>query len=310
MSKGFTFEKNLPHQKAGVDALMSMFVGAEPQQSEDQIVRLQANPVLSITDPQYYANIKSVQEFNGIEHKKEHYNAKSNVIDISMETGTGKTYTYTKSMYDLNKAFGINKFIVIVPTLSIKAGTVNFLKSDALKEHFRDDYERELKTYVVESQKGSGKKNSKSFMPQAVHDFVEANNFNKKHIHVLVINSGMINSKSLVDTYDTGLLGNKFDTPINAISAVKPFIIIDEPHKFPTAKKTWDNISKLNAQFIIRYGATFNEEYENLVYRLTAVDAFNNDLVKGINVYIEDVVGDDFANLKLTKSTTKESTLS
>jgi type III restriction enzyme len=66
----------------------------------------------------------------------------------------------------------------------------------------------------------------------AVHDFVEANNFNKKHIHVLVINSGMINSKSLVDIYDTGLLGNKFDTPIDAISAIKPFIIIDEPHKF------------------------------------------------------------------------------
>ena len=307
MSKGFTFEKNLPHQKAGVDALMSMFVGAEPQQSVDPIVRLRANPVLSITDPQYYANIKTVQEFNGIEHKREHYNAKSNVIDISMETGTGKTYTYAKSMYDLNKAFGINKFIVIVPTLSIKAGTVNFLKSDALKEHFRDDYERELKTYVVESQKSSSK-NTKSFMPQAVHDFVEANNFNKKHIHVLIINSGMINSKSLVETYDTGLLDNKFDTPIDAISAVRPFIIIDEPHKFPTAKKTWENISKLNAQYIIRFGATFNEDYENLVYRLTAVDAFNNDLVKGINAFIEDVVGDDFANLKLTKTTAKEAT--
>ncbi len=70
-----------------------------------------------------------------------------------METGTGKTYTYTKTIFDLNKSFGINKFIIIVPTLSIKAGTVNFLKSDALKEHFRDDYEREIKTYVVESQK-------------------------------------------------------------------------------------------------------------------------------------------------------------
>lgn len=308
MSKGFTFEKNLPHQKAGVDALMSMFFGAEPQQADDPIVRLRANPVLSITTPQYYANIKTVQEFNEIEHKREHYNAKSNVIDISMETGTGKTYTYTKSMYDLNKAFGINKFIVIVPTLSIKAGTVNFLKSNALKEHFRDDYERELKTYVVESQKGSSKKNTKSFMPQAVHDFVEANNFNKKHIHVLIINSGMINSKSLVETYDTGLIDNKFDTPIDAISAVRPFIIIDEPHKFPTAKKTWENISKLNAQYIIRFGATFDEKYENLVYRLTAVDAFNNDLVKGINAFIEDVVGDDFANLKLTKSMANEAT--
>jgi type III restriction enzyme len=309
MSKGFTFEKNLPHQKAGVDALMSMFVGAEPQQSDDTSVRLRANPVCSITAQQYYANIKSVQEFNGIDHIPTHYNTNSTVIDISMETGTGKTYTYTKSMFDLNKAFGITKFIVIVPTLSIKAGTVNFLKSNALKEHFRDDYERELKTYVVESQKGSGKKNAKSFMPQAIHDFVEANNFNKRLIHVLVINSGMINSPSLVEIYDTGLLDNKFNIPIEAISAVKPFVIVDEPHKFPKGKKTWENINKFNAQYLIRYGATFNEEYENLVYRLTAVDAFNDDLVKGIDAYIEDMVGDDVASLKLIKSTTNEATL-
>jgi type III restriction enzyme len=308
MSKGFTFEKNLPHQKAGVDALMSMFVGAHPHNSDDQSLNLQANPVVSITTPQYYANIKSVHDFNDIEHTTDHYNEKSNVIDISMETGTGKTYTYTKSMFDLNKAFGINKFIVIVPTLSIKAGTVNFLKSDALKEHFRDDYEREIKTYVVESQKGSAKKSSKSFMPQAIHDFVEANSFNKKYIHVLVINSGMINSPSLIETYDIGLLSNKFNRPIDAISAVRPFVIIDEPHKFPKGKKTWDNINKFNAQYLIRYGATFNEEYENLVYRLTAVDAFNNDLVKGIDAYIEDMVGDDVANLKLLKSTTIEAT--
>lgn len=285
MSKGFTFEKNLPHQKAGVDSVMNVFVSAIPHQTDHVAIRLLANPELNLSEQQYYNNIKNVQEFNGIEHSKDNYDAKSNVIDVSMETGTGKTYTYTKTIFDLNKSFGINKFIIIVPTLSIKAGTVNFLKSDALKEHFRDDYGRELKTYVVESQKSSGK-NTKSYMPQAIHDFVEASNFNKKYIHVLVINSGMINSKSLTDTYDVGLLDNQFDTPFAALSAVKPFIIIDEPHKFPTGKKTWENIEKFNAQYIIRYGATFSEGYKNLVYRLTAVDAFNEDLVKGIDAYI------------------------
>ncbi|MCX9594243.1 type III restriction-modification system endonuclease, partial [Vibrio cholerae] len=83
---------------------------------------------------------------------------------------------------------------------------------------------------------------------------------------------------------------------------------IDEPHKFPKAKTTWNNIEKFNAQSIIRYGATFNEEYENLVYRLTAVDAFNDDLVKGINTFIEEMVGDDVASLTLKKSTTTEAT--
>lgn len=304
MSKGFTFEKNLPHQRAGVDAVLNMFIGAELQIDDDQSVQRSANPELIITKPQKRSNIKAIQEFNGIEHSKEHYNENSNVIDVSMETGTGKTYTYTKTMFELNKAFGINKFIVIVPTLSIKAGTVNFLKSDALKEHFRET-ERELKTYVVESKKSS-KKNTKKFMPQAIHDFVEANNYNKKYIHVMVINSGMVNSPSLTEDYDRGLLNSKFRTPIEAIAAVKPFVIIDEPHKFPKAKTTWNNIEKFNAQSIIRYGATFNEDYENLVYRLTAVDAFNDDLVKGINTFIEELVGDDVASLTLKKSTTKE----
>ncbi|HEQ3432221.1 TPA: type III restriction-modification system endonuclease [Vibrio cholerae] len=307
MSKGFTFEKNLPHQQTGVDAVTTVFLGAEPKQSNDATMRILANPELELSDAQYYSNIKMVHEYNRIDHIPEHYNTKSNIIDVSMETGTGKTYTYTKTMFDLNKSFGINKFIVVVPTLSIKAGTVNFLKSDALKEHFRDDYEREIKTYVVESQKSSGK-NTKTYMPQAIHDFVEASNFNKSYIHVLIINSGMINSKSLTETYDVGLLDNQFDTPFAAISAVKPFIIIDEPHKFPTARKTWENIEKFNAQYVIRYGATFNNDYKNLVYRLTAVDAFNDDLVKGIDAYIEDVVGDDNASLKFIKSDGKEAT--
>ena len=301
---GFTFEKKLPHQEAGINAVMSLFVGAEPVTATDITTRLLANPELQISDPQYYANIKAVQDYNGIEHTKAHYDC-SNIIDISMETGTGKTYTYAKTMYDLNKAFGLNKFIVIVPTLSIKAGTVNFLKSDALKEHFRDDYEREIKTYVVESKKGS--KKTKAYMPQSIHDFVNANSVSKKYIHVLIINSGMINSPSLQeDKYDTGLFNNQFDCPVDALKAVKPIIIVDEPHKFPTAKKTWENIERIQAQYIIRYGATFNDDYKNLVYRLTAVDAFNDDLVKGINAYIEDVVGDDTANLKLKSVDGKE----
>lgn len=304
---GFTFEKNLPHQEAGINAVMSLFVGAEPVSATDTTTKLLANPELQISDPQYYANIKAVQDFNGIEHTKAYYDC-SNIIDVSMETGTGKTYTYAKTMYDLNKAFGLNKFIVIVPTLSIKAGTVNFLKSEALKEHFRDDYEREIKTYVVESKK-SAKKSAKISMPQSIYDFVNANSVSKKYIHVLIINSGMINSDSLQkDKYDTGLFNNQYDCPVDALKAVKPIIIVDEPHKFPIRDdaKTWTNISRIDAQYIIRYGATFNDDYKNLIYRLTAVDAFNDDLVKGINAYIEDVVGDDTANLKLKKINGKE----
>lgn len=306
MNKGFTFEKNLPHQQAGVDAVLKLFIGAESHPEDDQRISLLSNPNILITKNKFRSNIKAIHASNGIEHSTKHYNEDSNVIDVLMETGTGKTYTYTKTMFELNNALGLNKFIIIVPTLSIKAGTVNFLKSDALKDHFRET-ERELKVYVVES-KTSSKKNTKSFMPQAIHDFVEANNYNKKYIHVMVINSGMVNSPSLTEIYDRSLLDNRYNTPIEAISAIKPFVIIDEPHKFPIGGTTWKNIEKFNAQNIIRYGATFNEEYRNLVYRLTAVDAFNNDLVKGINAFIEEMVGNDVASLTLKNSTTKEAT--
>ncbi|EES0938198.1 DEAD/DEAH box helicase family protein, partial [Escherichia coli] len=108
MSKGFTFEKNLPHQKAGVDAVMNVFVSATSHQEDNVSIRLLVNPELRLTEQQYYKNIKKVQELNGIEHVKNNYDAGSNVIDVSMETGTGKTYTYTKTIFDLNKSFGIN----------------------------------------------------------------------------------------------------------------------------------------------------------------------------------------------------------
>lgn len=310
MSKGFTFEKNLPHQNAAVDSVLKLFIGAEPQLEDDHRISLLANPKIEITKQQFRSNIEAVHEVNGIEHSAKHFNVDSNVIDVSMETGTGKTYTYTKTMFELNRAFGINKFIVIVPTLSIKAGTVNFLKSDALKDHFKET-QRELKVHVVES-KTQSKNNTKLFMPQAIYDFVEANNYNKKYIHVMVINSGMVTSSSLTKIYDRSLFDNRYYTPLEAIGAVKPFIIIDEPHKFPQGGETWKVIDKFNAQNIIRYGATFsdkeNRQYENIVYRLTAVDAFNNDLVKGINTFCEEMIGEDSASLTLIKINKDEAT--
>ena len=294
---GLNFEKNLPHQVAGVNAVLSVFNNVNIELPKDATAQLLANPKLTMVRSVYKQNIEQTQRLNNISHNKTYFNNDSNVLDISMETGTGKTYTYTKTMYELNTAYGINKFIIVVPTLSIKAGTVNFLKSDALKEHFKET-QREIKIYVVESQ-SKQKKSAKAYMPQAIHSFVNASSFNKKYIHVLIINAGMVNSESLTKRYDTSLFDERFDSPLDALRAVNPIVIVDEPHKFPTEKKTWANIEKLGAQYIIRYGATFNDNYKNLLYHLSAVDAFNDDLVKGINAYIEKVEGNDNARIKL-----------
>ncbi|WP_233141876.1 type III restriction-modification system endonuclease [Aggregatibacter actinomycetemcomitans] len=130
---------------------------------------------------------------------------------------------------------------------------------------------------------------------------------NQNEIHVLLINAGMINSPSMTESSDRALK-DMFDVPQAALAAVRPLVIIDEPHKFPTEKKTWENIKQLNPQYILRYGATFNEQYHNLIYRLTAVDAFNQDLVKGVRVFCEEQEGGLKAQLKLTALSGSEAT--
>ncbi|MEA3554733.1 MAG: type III restriction-modification system endonuclease [Campylobacterota bacterium] len=287
---GFKFERDLPHQVDAVKSILKVFDDVHIHNNVEKSMQNVSNPIVNhVASAQYSQNLLKIQEQNKI--NTDYKNSKSNILDISMETGTGKTYTYTKMMFELNKNLNISKFIVIVPTLSIKAGTINFLKAKATKEHFRQEYKTEIKTYVVESKKG--KKNKKDYMPQAVSSFVEANNFGAKTIHVMIINSGMINSDTMSKEFDVNLF-DRYNNPFDAIASIKPFTIVDEPHKFPLedakgkTATTWGKIEKFKSQFIVRYGATFASKFKNLVYKLSAVDAFNDDLVKGVTTYVEE----------------------
>jgi type III restriction enzyme len=292
--KGFNFEKNLNHQSHAVESSIAVFEHisfVQPTEADKNFI----NPAFDfLSDWIYPQNLRAVQDSNGIDEK---IKRNSNIIDIMMETGTGKTYTYTKTIFELNKNYGIFKFIVVVPTLSIKAGTIDFLKSDSSREHFKEQYGKTLHLHIVESKKNN--KSKKSFIPPAVTSFVNAGNFEKNSIQVMIINAGMINSETMQKSFDKGLF-DKYTVPFDAVGATKPFMIIDEPHKFGTSTKTWENIQKMKPQFILRYGATFPDkemeqknflgkkekikikDYHNLIYSLTAVDAFNNNLVKGI----------------------------
>ena len=274
--KGFNFEKNLNHQSHAVDSTIGVFQDIpliQPTETDKNHI----NPAFDFqTGNTYPNNIRTIKENNGGISEK--IKRDSNIIDIMMETGTGKTYTYTKTIFELNKQYGIFKFIVVVPTLSIKAGTIDFLKSDSSREHFKEQYRKTLHLHVVESLKNV--KSKKSYIPPAVTSFVNSGNFEKNSIQVLIINAGMINSDTMQKSFDKGLF-DKYTVPFDAIGATKPFLIIDEPHKFGTGNKTWENIQKMKPQFILRYGATF-QGYENLIYTLTAVDSFNRNLVKGV----------------------------
>ncbi|MBE9577884.1 MULTISPECIES: type III restriction-modification system endonuclease [Moraxella] len=299
MKKGFHYEKNLPHQIGAVNAVLSVFDNVHKKDNDRG-----ENPTLSFVGERYKNNIHQIQSDNQIDKSPDY----SNVLDISMETGTGKTYTYTQTMYELHKRLGIYKFVIVVPTLSIKAGTEQFLKSDALKNHFRLDFnleygQAEIELYVVESQKTKKGKRTNP-MPSEIVRFVQADNTQK--IHVLLLNMGMVNSKTMKgeDNGNDGsiLLKDKFDKPFEAIGSVNPILIIDEPHRFDDNNKTWQSLLNLNPQYILRYGATFNDRFKNLIYRLSAIDAFNQDLVKGVIAYITDIQGDDGTKIKLVES--------
>ncbi|MFM7458125.1 MAG: type III restriction-modification system endonuclease [bacterium] len=273
--KGFNFEKNLSHQSQAVKSTVKVFENMQIERASG-VNQNYINPEFDFMSSMEYArNIEQIQQSNGI---TEILRFNSNILDIMMETGTGKTYTYTKTIFELNKHYGIFKFIIVVPTLSIKAGTLDFLKSASCREHFREQYNKTLNLHVVESQKNNKRK--KAYMPSAITNFVQAGNFERNNIQVMLINAGMINSETMQTSFHKSLL-DKHSIPFNAIKSTLPFVIIDEPHKFGKDNKTWGNIKKMQAQFILRYGATFNG-YENLIYNLTSIDSFNKNLVKGV----------------------------
>jgi type III restriction enzyme len=122
----------------------------------------------------------------------------------------------------------------------------------------------------------------------------------------MIINAGMINSETMQKSFDKGLF-DKYTVPFDAIGATKPFMIIDEPHKFGQGNKTWENIQKMKPQFILRYGATF-QGYENLIYTLTAVDSFNRNLVKGVIGHITEFNAGENAIVKFIDSDGTEAT--
>lgn len=225
-------------------------------------------------------------------------------LDIKMETGTGKTYVYTKTIFELHKCYGINKFIIAVPSLAIKAGTAQFMQDEYSRRHFTDGcgYGTEIELGVLEAPKN--KKKGRSYFPSVVSDFVKGSCQNAKKIYALLVNMQLLTSNSKRNGRDAGLLwrddydygAEGFYRPFDALRATKPVVIMDEPHRFSRDQKAFQAIiDEIQPQCIIRYGATFPEittgrgrnkitvkDYQNLLYDLNACESFNQGLIKGV----------------------------
>lgn len=255
-------------------------------------------------------NFKGVkQEYGKIENPyanvliNDAYDDKTN-IDIKMETGTGKTYVYTRMMYEMHQRYGLFKFVLIVPSPAIKVGTKNFIESDYARRHFSQFYgNTSIELSVINAGDFKAKSGRKNF-PALLLNFVEGSRQNTHVIHVLLINADMLRSSSMTrDDYDQTLIGG-ITSPIEAIRNTNPIVIVDEPHRFPRDKKNYEAIKSITPQMIVRFGATFpdikigkgknsvlKKDYYRGVpqYDLNAVESFNDGLVKGIDIYYPDL---------------------
>lgn len=223
---------------------------------------------------------------------------RANGIDVKMETGTGKTYVYTRLMHELYRDHGINKFIIMTPSLAIKEGTKNFISSEYATQHFRELFPtQKINLGVVNAGDFTTKKGKRKQFAGALTEYCEASRNDVGTVNVLLLNDAMLASKSMTrDDYDQTLIGSS-SCPVEALKLTRPVVIIDEPHRFKKDGTAWENIQKLNPQLIIRFGATFPEktigsgrnkivkkDYDNLVYDLNAVQSFNQGLVKAIDI--------------------------
>ncbi|WP_313036308.1 DEAD/DEAH box helicase family protein [Acinetobacter sp.] len=193
-------------------------------------------------------------------------------LDIEMETGTGKTYCYIRTMFELHKQYGWSKFIIVVPSIAIREGVYKSL--NMMANHFQEQYGKKARFFIYDS--------------KALHhleSFSSNGGINVMVINVQAFNATGKDNRRIYDELD------EFQSrrPIDVISRNRPILILDEPQKMG-ADKTLESLSNFNPLFILRYSATHKRNY-NLVYRLDALDAYNQKLVKKITVKGVEVQG-------------------
>lgn len=227
------------------------------------------NSPLVIADVQVLKNIQAVQRLNDLNESqkierpvggRQGYN-----LTIEMETGTGKTYTYIRTMYELHKSYGWSKFIVIVPSIAIREGV--FKSFDVTQDHFSEIYGHKISPFIYNSGR-----------PQDIENFAS-----DSRISVMIINTQAFAAKG-ADARRIYMELDQFGTrkPIDIIAQTNPILIIDEPQSVdgPT---TLESMKAFNPLFTLRYSATHKVDY-NKVFRLDALDAYTRRLVKKIQV--------------------------
>ncbi|WP_459085199.1 restriction endonuclease [Helicobacter pylori] len=255
--------KRLDYQEKCLNQILGVFKGIYLREPENDAQRI-SNPVFEIEAIKdlLLENIQNLQSEQKITQKSVGIDKSLN-CDILMETGTGKTFCFLECVYALHQNYHLSKFIVLVPSNAIKLGVLKSV--EITREFFKSEYSTHLESY------------------EDIRSFILASN-HKCCVLVMTFSAfnkeGNVINKSCLENTN---LFNGAKSYMQALASIRPVVIMDEPHRF-LGDKTKKYLEQLNALVTLRFGATFKDDYKNLIYALDSKKAFDCALVKSISV--------------------------
>lgn len=281
------FEPDLDYQRTAIEAVCDLFRGQEINRTEFTVTRRPDGGVqgelglvesergignrLTLLDDEIIGNLKDIQLRNGLPPSSD---LTSGDFTVEMETGTGKTYVYLRSIFELNKRFGFTKFVIVVPSVAIKEGVYKTLQ--ITEDHFKGLYSGQPFDYFLYDSAKLGQVRNFATSPT---------------IQIMVVTVGAINKKDVNNLYkDSEKTGG--EAPIDLIRATRPVIIVDEPQSVDGGLEGRGKqaLGEMHPLCTLRYSATHVDKH-HMVYRLDAVDAYDHKLVKQIEVASLEVEG-------------------
>ncbi len=281
------FKSDLKYQNEAIKSVVDIFKGQTPRTSNFTVLtgkslndgQLQMGVVqsstgignkLDVIPDDILKNVQDIQMRNNLPRSEK---LDGMNFTVEMETGTGKTYVYLKSIYQLHKQYGFKKFVIVVPSVAIREGVDKSLQ--ITKEHFSSIYDNEAAEYFVYD----------SSKLEQVRNFATSNAIQIMIINIDAFRKGFVDPEkedkaNIIHRKQDKLNGQR---PIDLIKETNPIVIIDEPQSVDTTDKSKEAINSLNPMCTLRYSATHVDKY-NMVYRLDAVDAYEQRLVKKIEV--------------------------
>ena len=224
------------------------------------------NAKILLENAEIFDNIKTIQQESNYKESETLVSGLGRCsLDVEMETGTGKTYVYIKTIFELNQRYGWSKFIIVVPSIAIREGVKKSFQM--MEDHFMDEYHKKARYFIYNSKRLS-----------------ELDSFaSSSDIQVMIINAQAFNARG-ADARRIDMVLDEFQSrrPIDVVAKTRPILIIDEPQKLG-GEATQTSLKKFNPLFNMNFSAT-HKKHNNLVYSLDALDAYNKKLVKKIQV--------------------------